>query len=122
MEPPRAPFMTVVTDPWCRSVMLAGALVTAGFIAIVIGWAGLAGTLSLPTQVSFAVSGGLGGIALAGTGLALLDVQRRRYEAAEDQRDLARFAAELTDLAQLIAARNRTPPAANRRRSPRRSR
>lgn len=114
--------MTALTDPWRRSVMFAAALVTSGFIAILAAWAGVAGTLSIPTQVSSAVSGGLGGVALAGTGLTLLDVQRRRYEAAEDQRDLSAFAAELTELAQLIAAKNRTPPVANRRRSSRQPR
>jgi uncharacterized membrane protein YdfJ with MMPL/SSD domain len=92
-------------DPWRRSMALATALVVAGFIAIVIAWVGVAATRVIPTQVAFAVSGGMGGFALVGTGIALFEIQRRRHSAAEQRRDFAAFASELQDLAELIAAR-----------------
>ena len=93
----------LVTDPWRRSVALAVGLVAGGFAAIVVAWVGVATTLSVPEQVAFAASGGLGGFALAGAGLALLNVQRRRMEAALERRDLETLATELTELAELIA-------------------
>jgi hypothetical protein len=63
----------------------------------------VAATVVIPTQVAFAVSGGMGGFALIGSGVALLEIQRRRYAAAEQRRDLATFAADLTDVADRIA-------------------
>ena len=95
--------MNPLLDPWRRSIVLAGGLVVAGSIAIAIAWAGASRTLSIPSQVAYAVSGGMGGLALAGAGLALLQVQRRRYAAAEERRERAVIAAELEDLAEAIA-------------------
>ena len=102
--------MSVLLDAWRRSTALAAALVVAGLVAITIAWVGVSATIIVPTQVAFAVSGGIGGFALAGAGVALLEVQRRRYAAAEERRDLARFAAELGDVAELIAERRSSPP------------
>ena len=110
--------MRALADPWRRSVALAVALVAAGFVAILIAWVGVSATLSIPAQVSFAVSGGMGGFALAGAGLALFDIQRRRYDAAADRRDLVAFVDELSELAELVAARQvPTLPTARRRRA-----
>lgn len=103
-----------MTDPYRRSVALALVLVVAGFIAIAVAWVGVADTVIIPTQVAYAVSGGFGGFALLGTGIALFEVQRRRHDAARDNRDLATFAAELGDLAELIAA-SRARPTRRRR-------
>ena len=102
--------MIALRDPWRRSIVLAAVLVVAGFVAIVIAWVGVAATRVVPTQVAFAVSGGMGGFALVGTGIALLEVQRRRHAMAVARRDLATFAGELRDLAELIAER-RAPSA-----------
>jgi peptidoglycan/LPS O-acetylase OafA/YrhL len=95
----------LATDPWRRSMALAGGLVAGGFVAIAVAWVGVSGAPSVPEQVAFAVSGGFGGIALTGAGLALLDVQRRRMEAALERRDFDAFATDLTEIAELIAAR-----------------
>lgn len=108
--------MNVVLDTWRRSVVAAAALVVAGFAAITIAWVGVSATLVVPTQVAFAVSGGMGGFALVGAGIALLEVQRRRYAAAEERRDVAGFAAELGDIAELLARRRPSPPAPRPRR------
>ena len=107
--------MRTLRDPWARSIVLAVALVVAGFVALGVAAAGASQTPSVPEQVAFLVSGGFGGLALAGTGLALLDVQRSRRAAAEDRRDLAAVAAHLGALAEGIAARRVPPPRPTRR-------
>lgn len=92
-----------------RTSALAIALVVAGFLAILVAWVGVSATLTVPTQVAFAVSGGMGGFALVGAGAALHEVQRRRFAAAEERRDLTRFAAELGEVAELLAVRAERP-------------
>jgi len=113
-------------DPWRRSVALAGGLVLAGFVAIALAWVGVSATRSVPEQVAFAVSGGMGGLALAGTGAALFDIQRRRLATAEERRDFAGFAERLAGIAESIAARGAVVPPApaprSRRRAPLRAR
>lgn len=86
-----------------RTVVLAAALVLAGLAAVAIAWAGVSATPTVSTQVAFVVSGGFGGFALVGAGVAVHEVQRRRYASAEERRDLARFASELGDVAELLA-------------------
>lgn len=54
-----------------------------GFGAIAFGWVGAAASLFIPTQVAYAVSGGLTGIALIGTGAAVLNAQISRIVTAE---------------------------------------
>jgi hypothetical protein len=98
-----------------RTTLLGVALLAAGLAGITIAWIGVSATLIVPTQVAFAVSGGIGGVALAGAGVALLLVQGRRYAAATERRDLARFSTELADVAELLATR-RARPARRRRR------
>ena len=106
-----------------RTIALAVGFVAAGFVAITIAWVGVSATVVIPTQVAFAVSGGIGGFALVGTGVALFEVQRRRRSAAEARRDLTAFAAELGDLAELLARRGASPkPPDARRRAPLRAR
>ena len=102
--------MSALRDPWTRSIVLAVALVVAGFVALGVAAAGASQTASVAEQVAFLVSGGFGGLALAGTGLALLDIQRSRRAAAEDRRDLDAVADHLGALAEGIAARRLSPP------------
>jgi len=109
--------VNTLADLHRRTIALAIALVVAGVVALTIGWVGVSATLVIPTQVSFAVSGGMGGFALVGAGLAVLAIQQRRRAAAEDRRALARFASELEDLADLLARhRLASPPRAGGRR------
>jgi hypothetical protein len=98
-----------------RTSGLAIALVVTGFVAVLVAWVGVSGTLTVPTQVAFAVSGGFGGFALIGAGVALHEVQRRRHSAAAERRDLARFASDLGDVAELLAARGDRPARPRRR-------
>ena len=57
--------------------------IVLGFGSIALGWVGAAASLFIPTQVAYAVSGGLVGIALIGTGAAVLNVQIARIASAE---------------------------------------
>jgi hypothetical protein len=61
-------------------------LVVAGFVALAFGWRGTARAAYVPLQVPELVSGGVGGLALIGVGLALFDVQTARRDAAREQR------------------------------------
>lgn len=59
------------------------AAIVLGFGAIALGWVGAAATLFIPTQLAYAVSGGLTGIALIGTGGAVLNAQITRIVTAD---------------------------------------
>lgn len=58
-------------------------LILIGFGLMALGWRGAAATLFIPTQVAYAVSGGLAGLGLIGTGAALLNIQADRIATAE---------------------------------------
>jgi hypothetical protein len=106
-----APALELVRDPWRRTVAVAVLLVVAGLVAVGAAWSGAAATHAVPEQVAFAFSGGAGGLALVGTGLALVDIPRRRLVSARDSVAVAEMTAELTDLAERIAsAKLRTAP------------
>ncbi len=61
-------------------------LTIVGLVAIIAAWYGTAGTLYVAFQVPLLVSGGLGGLALIGAGLALVHIQMGRRDAALEQR------------------------------------
>lgn len=65
------------------ATLYAALLILAGFALIGAGWRGAAATLFIPTQIAYAVSGGLAGIALIGTGASVLNVQASRIATAE---------------------------------------
>lgn len=61
--------------------LVAGALVAAGLVAVLIGFLGVRDEANIELQVPYLMSGGLGGLALIGLGaLALLQYQMRRQE------------------------------------------
>lgn len=72
-------------DPAGPSLALFAGLVIAGFVAIGIGWRVAARTLFVPAQVPALVSGGLAGLAMVLTGLALLTIQTGRRLAAQER-------------------------------------
>jgi len=63
-------------------------LIVAGFVTIAMGWRGAAATLFVPTQVAFAVSGGIAGLTMIGAGCAILTTQLDRLLAADASHDL----------------------------------
>ncbi|HUR51642.1 MAG TPA: hypothetical protein VMZ11_05925 [Mycobacteriales bacterium] len=88
-------------DPAAPSLLLFGAMVLGGFVAIGLGWRAAARTLFVPFQVPALLSGGVGGLALIvlGAGLASTQVGRRlaAQERAETE-DLLDEAAALMDV------------------------
>ena len=75
---------------------LGGALVVAGFVAVIIGWVGTSRTVLVSGQIPYVVSGGLiglgliflGGFLYFGHWVAVL-VRESRERGAEDREDLA---------------------------------
>jgi hypothetical protein len=81
-------------DPVAVSCWVAVGLIVAAFGAFALAWRGAAATLSIPVQVSYLVSGGLGGLGLLVAGSALLTVQLGRRFAAQERAELDGLIAE----------------------------
>ena len=75
-------------DPFTHSILFAVALIAGGLVAIGLGWRGVARSVLLPEQLSFLVSGGLGGLALVVTGSTIAAVQSSRYWSARERQRL----------------------------------
>lgn len=85
-----------MTELWqiLRDPRVSVSLVLAGFVLVGLallgqGYRGVAATLVVPFQVPFIVSGSFAGIALIGTGLALLIVHLDRTESALERQRVA---------------------------------
>lgn len=84
---------------------LGGALVVAGFVVVIIGWAGASRTVLVAGQVPYLISGGLIGLGLVFLGgflyfghwVAVL-VRESRERGAEDREDLALVRDSLTEI------------------------
>lgn len=87
----------LVSDPFRRSVLLAAALIAGGFAAMGLAWRGAARSLVVGEQLSFLVSGGIGGLALVITGAAILAVQTSRYFNARERRRLDQIVSRAAD-------------------------
>ena len=72
-----------------HQTLLGWGIVTAGFVAIGAGWAGVQSTPVVAVQVSYMTSGGLIGLALVvlGTGLLRHDDLRAIRQGVEELRD-----------------------------------
>jgi Cu/Ag efflux pump CusA len=70
------------------TVALVGVL-AAGFLLLWLGYRSSAALALVPSQLPFVVSGGVLGLAVVGTALALLSVHVDRVEAAVERRVLA---------------------------------
>lgn len=68
-------------------VLLVG--LAAGFGLVGLGYQAVARLALVPFQLPYVVSGGVVGLAVVGTALALLDVHIDRVEAAQERRLLA---------------------------------
>lgn len=76
-------------------LVLAVVAVVAGALALLLGWYGVSGTYDPGEQMSYVVSGGLGGLFLAGVGAALVSSSNMR-QATRKIDDLQRGMDELT--------------------------
>lgn len=88
-------------DPATPGLVLFGAFVVGGFVAIALGWRVAARTLYVALQVPALVSGALGGLALVALGAAFLTTQAGRRLAAQER---AETDALLDEVAGLVAA------------------
>ncbi|MCA1709674.1 MAG: hypothetical protein LC808_42925 [Actinobacteria bacterium] len=89
------------SDPYTMSVVVACALVASGFAAINVAWRGAAATALVPVQIAFVVSGGAGGLALIGAGIALLHVQNCRRIAAQERAEMTEVLRQATRVREL---------------------
>lgn len=92
-------------DPRVSTTLVFASLVIAGFALLALGWRGVAATLYVVLQVPWAVSGSFAGVAVIGTGLALLITHLNRAEAAAERAQLAEMQREV--LRALTAASSR---------------
>ena len=90
---------------------LGGALVLAGFVAVIIGWVGTSRTVLVSGQIPYVVSGGLiglgliflGGFLYFGHWVAVL-VRESRERGAEDREDLALVRQSLEEINRSLVA------------------
>lgn len=98
-SPPVRPLieLSAETAERLRDPRLVFAIVAmaAGAVALLLGWYGVSGTYDPGVQLSYLVSGGLGGLFLAGVGAALVSSSNMR-QATRKIDDLQRAVDELT--------------------------
>lgn len=92
-------------DPAQRATWIGLLLVVTGLVLGFFGYRGVAATLDVYVQLPFALSGGLGGLALVGAGLALCNAQAARYAEALDRAAEQRLVEAWTDLESLVTRR-----------------
>ena len=79
----------LLRDPRVSTTGALATMVIAGFAAVWQGYRSAAAIALVPFQLPYAVSGGVIGLAVVGTALALLSIHVDRVEAAEERRLLA---------------------------------
>lgn len=78
------------------------AMTVAGFAALAIAWRGVAAQLAVPLQVPYALSGGIGGLALIGTGAAIATAQANRAAGAVERHHLGALRSASADMAGVL--------------------
>jgi hypothetical protein len=72
------------SDRGHQAMVVLVAAAAAGFVALGLAWAGVAGRLYVGLQMPFVVSGAFGGVALAGASLTIAGIHyERRHNATE---------------------------------------
>lgn len=94
------PDQTPGRDPSLPLALGTAAGIVVGLLLVGMAWAGASRQLFLPLQVPWLVSGGFGGLAVAGLSGTMLAVQRRRRAVALEVLALERA----TSLAHRVAA------------------
>lgn len=89
-------------EPFYLTTLIAAALVAGGFVILVGSWRGVARLTAVSLQLPYALSGGLGGIALIGVGAAILGIQIARYQRAEERREMEELLDAAADLLALV--------------------
>jgi outer membrane murein-binding lipoprotein Lpp len=87
-------------------LVLAVVAIAAGAIALLLGWYGVSGTFDPGEQMSYVVSGGLGGLFLAGVGAALVsssNVRQATRKIDDLQRGMDELLATVDELRSAVA-------------------
>ena len=87
-------------------LVLAVVAIVIGAIALLLGWYGVSGTYDPGEQMSYVVSGGLGGLFLAGVGAALVsssNVRQATRKIDDLQRGMDDLTATVAELRQALA-------------------
>jgi hypothetical protein len=98
MRPP------LLSDRGVQAALIICAVAAAGFAGLGMAWHGASATLDVYTQMPFIVSGGFGGVALAGTFLGLLAVHTERRAAAVERLWLEDAIASATEISESLPA------------------
>ena len=99
-------FRAALRDPATPGLAVMASLVIGGFGTIAYAWFGTARIVYAALQIPRVVSGGIGGLALIGVGVALFAVQVERRDAAREREandDILDDVAELVALAPGLA-------------------
>lgn len=100
-------------DAALPGILLFAAFTLGGLVAVLVGWRITALERFVPLQTPAGVSAGVGGLVLAGTGLALLALQLERRAAARRAAAVDQLLDEAAQLA-LVGARLRRAAQARR--------
>ena len=87
-------------DPALPGLVVMAAIAIGGGIGLFFGWRAVARTIYVPLQLPAVVSGGIGGLALIGLGVALFDLQMTRRSLARERQQNADL---LNEIAALVA-------------------
>lgn len=91
-------------DKGLQAVLVLAAVAAAGLAGLGIAWNGVAATLFPQLQLPFIVSGGLGGVAVAGASLSLLATHLERRSSASDRARMEAIIAAATAVADELPA------------------
>jgi hypothetical protein len=78
-------------DPSVRAILVLIALAAVGYAMLWLGWRGTAGTILVPLQAPWVMSGGLGGLAVLGMALGAWSVHLGRRQDAEHRAAVERL-------------------------------
>lgn len=95
----------LLRQPRLSTTLAMAGVVVVGLSLMAVAYRGAAATLLVPFQVPFLVSGSLAGLAVVGSGLALLVVHLERVEAAEERRRLASLQRDALRLLAVVSQR-----------------
>lgn len=93
-----------LTERWIQAALVFGGAALAGFAGLGLAWHGASSTLAVYVQMPFLVSGGIGGLALAGTFSGLLAVHGERRAGASDRLWLEEAIESATEIAESLPA------------------
>lgn len=99
--------VNAVRDPALPGMLLGAGLAVGGFAMVTVAWLGVSGTLLVPLQTPYLLSGGLGGIALTAVGALVIAIQGERRDQVIANLDMKLLAREVGDVVDIAIASHR---------------